>query len=565
MTRPPIPRIASRTALALAAFATAALPALAQTPRPTAPRPAITPATIDRAAALIRPAAMRAHMNFLADDLLEGRGTATRGYDIAAKYVAAQFELLGLAPGGSDSSWFQPVPFIRTDEVESECRLSFVRGGEEKALVYGEDYLMSGDPLRERSTIEGDAVFVGFGVSAPEKNYDDYAGIDARGKIVVMLSGAPPSFEHTHRAFYSWGHTKQQNAAAHGAIGILTVRKPDDEARSPWARSVRQSKLPGYRWTDAGGAPNDVFAQLETAATLNRPAAEELFRGAEKSLEQVFEAAPRGQPMSFALPVRIKSRRVTAHSRASSPNVVGMLRGSDPKLRDEYVVLTSHLDHLGISAPVDGDSINNGFYDNASGIAALIESARAMKALPVAPRRSVIFLAVTGEEKGLQGAGYFARNPTVPLGTVVANINMDMFLGLSPMKNVILFGAEHTTMGPLAERIAKRMGIGVAADPVPAEVIFVRSDQFPFVRQGIPALYPDIGLGINDDEAGMDDRWMKTIYHSPQDQPGQPVHWDSMARFARFVFATGAEVANGAKAPAWNPNDFFGSRFAKGD
>jgi hypothetical protein len=539
---------------------------LAQTRRPAATPAATSIAAIDRAAATIRPAAMRAHMTFLADDLLEGRGTATRGYDIAARYVASHFEQAGLLPGGTDSTWYQPVPLLQSRIVESECRVTLVRGGESKALAYETDYLMSADPLRERSTIEGEAVFVGYGVTAPEQGYDDYAGVDARGKIVVMLSGAPPKFAHTQRAFHSWGHTKSQNAAAHGAIGIVTVRKPDDEARSPWARSVRQNRLPGYRWTDAEGAPNDVFPQLETAITLARPVAEWLFQGAEKSLEQVFADADKGQPMSFALPVRIQSRRASAHARTSSPNVAGLLRGSDPKLRDEYVVLTAHLDHLGISTPVDGDSINNGYYDNGSGIAALIEIARAMKAMGAAPRRSVIFLAVTAEEKGLQGADYFARNPTVPRGAVVANVNMDMFLGLSPLRNVILFGGEHTTMGPLAERIAKRMGIGVVPDPVPAEVIFVRSDQFPFVRQGIPAIYPDIGLGINEAAGeGHDDRWMKEIYHGPQDEIGQTVHWDSMARFARFVFAIGAEVANGAKAPAWNAGDYFGTRFARGD
>ncbi len=539
---------------------------LAQTKRPAAAPAAASAATIDRAAATIRPAAMRAHMTFLADDLLEGRGTATRGYDIAARYVASEFEQAGLLPGGTDSTWYQPVPLIESRVIPSECRVSLVRGAEEKVLAYETDDLMSADPLRERSTIEGDAVFVGYGVTAPEKQYDDYAGIDARGKIVVMLSGAPPTFAHTQRAFYAWGHTKQQNAAAHGAIGIVTLRKPDDEARSPWPRSVRQNRLPGFRWTDPAGAPNDVYPQLETAITLARPAAEWLFQGAPKSLEQVFADADRGQPMSFDLPVRVKSRRASVHARTTSPNVAGMLRGSDPKLRDEVVVLTAHLDHLGISTPVDGDSINNGYYDNGSGIAALIEIARAMKALPVAPRRSVIFLAVTAEEKGLQGADYFARNPTVPRGTVVANVNMDMFLGLSPLKNVILFGGEHTTMGPLAERIAKRMGIGVVPDPIPAEVIFVRSDQFPVVRQGIPAIYPDIGLGINEAAGeGHDDRWMKEIYHGPQDEIGQVVHWDSMARFARFVFAIAAEVANGAKAPSWNPNDFFGTRFARVD
>jgi Zn-dependent M28 family amino/carboxypeptidase len=256
----------------------------------------------------------------------------------------------------------------------------------------------------------------------------------------------------------------------------------------------------------------------------------------------------------------------TRHQRVTSPNVIGMLEGSDPRLQGEYVVYTAHLDHLGISAPVKGDSIHNGAYDNATGTGALIEVAKALAALPQRPRRSILFVAVTGEEKGLQGSDYFVQQPTIPASAIVANINMDMFLMLEEMPGVIVFGGEHSSLGPVAERAARAVGLAPTPDPSPEEVVFIRSDQFSFVRGGVPAVFPVLagaGRVAPGDSLSPLARWRRTIYHSPQDEMGQPMHFESGAKFIRMQFVLGHEVANAASRPSWNRGDFFGDTFAK--
>jgi Zn-dependent M28 family amino/carboxypeptidase len=281
----------------------------------------------------------------------------------------------------------------------------------------------------------------------------------------------------------------------------------------------------------------------------------------------VFEAATAGRAQGFDLPARMRAWSRTMHGRVESPNVVGLLRGSDPGLRDEVVVLTAHLDHLGIGVPMKGDSIHNGAYDNATGCGALIEIARAMAALPDRPRRSFLFVAVSGEEKGLQGSDYFARFPTVPAERIVADINMDMFLMLEPMPDVVVFGGEHSSLGEVAARAARSVGLRTVPDPAPEEVVFIRSDQFNFVRQGIPAVFPVLS-GANTvapgDSLSPVQRWRRTIYHTPLDDMTQTMDMESGARFMRMQFLLALEVANATARPTWNRGDFFGDTFAKG-
>jgi len=527
---------------------------------------ALTPA-LHRALAGIRGEALRAHMRFLADDRLEGRGTGTRGYDIAAAYVATQFEVAGLEPGGVGGTWFQPVPFRRMQGVPDDGAMALLRGGREQRLVRDTDYLLGNDPLHERASMTAPLAFAGFGVTAPELGYDDYAHVDVRGKVAVLLSGGPPTFPSEQRAYYSSNLIKTRNTVARGAVGIVTVRTPVDEARAPWARAVNQSRLPGMRWLDSGGLPNESYPQLELTATLSRSGANALFADAPLPLARVFADAEAGRPQGFDLPARVRASSRTRHSPVESPNVLGLLRGSDAGLRDEVVVITAHLDHLGIGVPVNGDSIHNGAYDNATGCGSLIELARAFAALPERPRRSLLFVAVTGEEKGLQGSDYFARFPTVAREGIVANINMDMFLMLEPMPEVVVFGGEHSSLGPIAARAARAVGLSPVPDPAPEEVVFVRSDQFPFVRQGIPAVYPVLSGASRvapGDSLSPTQRWRRTIYHTPQDDMSQPMDMESGAKFMRMQFLIGLEVANTTARPAWNPGDYFGDTFAKG-
>ena len=525
-----------------------------------APKSQSLPAPVMAAGRAIDPVKIEAHVRFLADDKLEGRGTGTRGYDMAAQYVAQQMQSLGLEPGGV-GGYLQPVPFRRADLQRAACAFELRRAGESLPLEVGRDVLLSPDYLRTKWTTEAALVFAGYGVSAPELGYDDYAGLDVRGKVLVTLRGAPPRFPNNERAYYSNGIVKDQLAAAHGAIGVLQIQKPDDEARAPWERNMRQSKLPGFRWVDDGGAPTNTQAAIELAGSLSHATEERVFEGAPKTYAQAVVDAESSRVQSFPLAWSVKALRVTQHTPAMSPNVIGVLRGSDPRLRNECVVISAHLDHLGISEPVQGDSINNGAYDNASGTAMMLEVARAFSSLKLRPRRSLVFLNVTGEEKGLQGSDYFARHAAPDSMDVVADVNLDMVLLLRPLTKLVAIGGEHSSLGPVVDRAAALAGLGVVPDPLPAEVVFVRSDQFSFVKQGVPAVFP---VSANDGSAeGTAEvaRWRTDHYHSPNDDMAQPFDWPSGAKFTSMAFWAAWMVADTPQAPRWNPGDFFGSRF----
>ena len=512
----------------------------------------------------ISPDALRGHVRFLSDDLLEGRGTATRGHEIAAKYVADEFEAMGLKPGGDQGTFFQRVPFLQAIFQPAQSSVVITGNDSAQTLRHEDDYLTSGDYLRTDTTAEGPVVFVGFGVVAPELNHDDYKGVDVKNKIVAIFSGAPAKWESTQRAYYSSTYLKAQAAAQHGAVGVISIRDPEVEKRAAWPRMIRQNRLPALRTLAQEGKPLDTYPQLRGSVIVSLPKGRELFKAANRDLDQVYKDAEADNGKSFELPFTAKLHLVTEHKETSSPNVVAVLPGSDPKLKDEYIVLSAHLDHLGIGTPVKGDSIYNGAFDNASGSAALMEIARAFSKLPKAPKRSLIFLNDTGEEKGLQGAYYFAFNPTVPLEKIVANINMDELNSFFPLKDVVGFGAEHTSMKQDLDAAAKIVGYQVSPDPFPEETIFIRSDQFPFVRRGIPAIFVTPGLTSSDpkiDGKAIFEDWLKNRYHSPQDDMSQPFDWKEGARLATLDFLIAQRVANAPQRPRWNKGDFFGEKF----
>jgi hypothetical protein len=540
------------------------MPTGAATPAASAPTAkagtAALPAAVMTAGQAIDPARLEAHVRVLADDKMEGRGTGTRGYDRAAQYVAEQMQAIGLRPGGV-GGYLQPVPFIRGELRASACSFALVKPNETLVLDVGKDVLLSPDFLRTKWTTEAPLVFAGYGVAAPELGYDDFAGLDVRGKVLVTFRGAPPRFPNNERAYYSNGVVKDQIAAARGAIGVLTVTKPDDEARAPWERNMRQSKLPGFRWADAGGAPSNTQAAIELSGSFSPSAEKRVFDGSPKTYAQTVADAESSRVQSFPLAWSVKAVRVTDQARTSSPNVVGLLAGSDPKLRRECIVISAHLDHLGISEPVNGDSVNNGAYDNASGTAMMLEVARAFASLKTPPRRSMVFLSVTGEEKGLQGSDYFARNDPPDSLDVVGDVNLDMVLLLRPLTKVVAIGGEHTTLGPILDRAAKLAGLELIPDPIPAEVVFVRSDQFSFVKQGVPAVFPVSGNDGSADGTSEVGHWRVEHYHSPNDDMSQPFDWPSGARFTSMAFWAAWMAADAKDAPRWNPGDFFGGRF----
>ncbi len=512
----------------------------------------------------VRPEAIEAHMAYLAHDLLEGRETGTRGYELAARYVATQFQVLGLEPAGEEG-YLQWIDFRRTDQVEEGCRAELHGDGRHEALVYARDYLMSGDPMREQAELEAPLVFVGYGVSAPEAGYDDYAGIDVSGKIVVVLRGAPPTFDHNQRAYYSSKLVKNETAVAHGAVGMFSFRKPREAAKRPWERSVINSKISSMRWMNNAGEVHGVFPELRMGLVLSPEGVERLFTASPVPLEEAMEAMESGEPRSFEFGWTGSFTMESRHAEVRSPNVAGLLRGSDPTLRHEVVVFSGHLDHLGVGEPVDGDRIYNGAYDNASGIAVLLEAARVLTGMEERPRRSILFLAVAGEEKGLLGSEYFCTHPTVPMKDVVGNVNLDMFLMLGPLEDVIAFGAEHSSFQGIVERAASRVGVATSPDPMPEEVIFVRSDQFSFVRKGVPAVFLVAGGRGAVPSGGVDATgWMRDVYHTQRDDMTQHFDWEAARRFTQINLLIGLDVANADERPRWNAGDFFGDRFAPG-
>jgi Peptidase family M28/PA domain len=520
----------------------------------------------DEVLTTIRPEAIRAAMRFLADDLLEGRGTGTRGHEIAAKFMASEFEAMGLEPAGDNGTYFQRVPLRSIQPDEEHTTLSIVRGRLEQPLIFGKDFVPVGDVGRQNTSAEAPVVYVGFGVTAPEQGYDDYAGLEVKGKIVAYLYGAPARFESTMRAHYSSSTAKAANAAAHGALGTILLDSPDLERLYPFKERVGDLAFPQMRWLNSGRQPNDYFPELRAAAILSMDATAKMFEGSGKSPEEIYRAAKEGRTFSRALPLDAKIKTVSKFQEIHSPNVMGRLRGSDSRLRDEHVVYTAHLDHLGIGEPVNGDKIYNGALDNASGSACLLEIARAYSQMRKHPRRSILFLSVTAEEEGLLGSDYFAHYPPMSKDSLVADINMDGAALLWPIEDIVARGAEHSSLGVAVQEAAARLKIDVSPDPSPEQVLFIRSDQHSFVKQGIPSLFLSPGLRSSNPKikpAEIRMTWIATRYHKPQDDMDQPLDFDSGAKYARYSFLVGYVLAQQDKKPEWNPGDFFDDHYGK--
>jgi hypothetical protein len=518
----------------------------------------------DEAISTIRPEAIRADMRFLSDDALEGRGTGSRGYDIAAKFVATQFESLGLQPAGDNGSYFQSVPLRLAKPDQTNTTLVLSRSGKDETLAFRKDYISRGNPVLPETSVEAQIVFVGDGVTAPDQNYDDYQGIVAKGKIVALMAEAP-NFESSLKAHYSSGEVKLRNAVAHGAVGVIVLDDPVLEHLYSFSEQVRDLSFPELRWLDKQQRPNDYFPELKGNAFLSLEATKKFFAGSTHSAEEVFTAMKAGKTMSFVMPITAKIHNVTGLHDVRGRNIMAKLEGSDAALKNEYVVYSAHLDHLGIGEPVKGDSIYNGALDNASGSAILLEVARAFSGMKTRPRRSILFLSVTGEEAGLLGSDYFAHYPTVNKNSIVANVNMDEDLMLWPLHDIVAFGAEHSSLDAVVKKAATRMNLSESPDPMPEEVVFIRSDQYSFVKQGVPAIFPVAGFKSDDPKikpADIFKNWEQTRYHQPQDDMDQPgLDFDAAAKYARFVFLCGFLITEDSHRPTWNKGDFFGEHY----
>jgi Zn-dependent M28 family amino/carboxypeptidase len=525
--------------------------------------PARTPASATDSAPAQR---IEADVRYLADDKLEGRDTGTRGYDLAAKYVAHRYAELGLKPGAEDGSYFQSVPLLKALRQKQGAQLVVERGGTRQSLAFRDEFLPGLNYNAPSHELTAPAVFVGQGVHAPDLGQDDFAGVDVRGKIAVLFPGAPARFDNDRRAFYSSGTQKLQALAERGAVGAVFVNTPEYEERGPWQKAAAKWNMPGMRLRAADGTGIDTFPQLKATASVSAAAAGRLFAGSAHSVDALFKANAAGLLKPFDLPGTLTLAGSTLVESAESRNVVGRLDGSDAVLGREFIAYTAHLDHIGVGAAVNGDSIYNGAMDNALGVSIMLEAARQLNIATTKPKRSLLFIALTGEEKGLLGAEWFATHPTVPKADLVANINMDMPVLLAPTRDVVPIGLEHSTLKTSLETAAKEIGVGLSADPFPEEVVFVRSDQYAFVRAGVPAVYLDGGIepaaagGASPKDAM--DRFLRNCYHQPCDDASQPIQYQDAARLAQLNARIGTLVGNAQERPRWNKGDFFGDRFA---
>jgi len=513
----------------------------------------------------VRPDYIKASMTFLADDLLEGRQPGTRGFEIAAKYVESEFIGLGLVPG-ANGGYVQKVPLKKgvTDTKASSFALHINEKTE--SWDYAEHFLVN--PYLPSSLVEVNAplVFVGFGVSAPELGYNDYEKFDVKGKIVVYFNGAPSTFPSTQRAYYS-SAVKLQEAVARGAVGVVTLTLPRAQ-RTSWEASVRRLAQGTFKWVDKNHTPVNAYPELKASVNINPLYTEKLFSNSGKNLQRVYENAQAGKPQAFALKAEASIKVVTKESYIESSNLVGYIPGSDSVLKEEYITYVAHVDHFGIGAPVKNDSIFNGAHDNASGVSILLAVAQAFRELPVAPKRSILFVVVTAEEYGLLGSDYFATNPTID-GKIVANISFDMPFFFHPLLDIVPYGAQHSTLSKHVDKVANIFNLKISPDPFPEQVVFIRSDHFSFIRKGIPALFIKSGfMTIAEDtvdRSKTDVTWRSTTYHTPQDDMKQDFNFEAAAMHAKLNFLIGYFTANDVEQPAWNKGDFFGKKFGKQD
>lgn len=506
--------------------------------------------------------ALRAHVEFLADDAMLGRDSFAPEYRIAANYVATQLIAAGVQPGGDDGSYFQTIGFQATMPA-APGEMAITRSGKRQPLTFGEDFVGAVNPRAADFRLGGDVVFAGYGAVDPDIGWDDYRGLNVRGRIVAVLAGGPAKLASEKRAHFSSRAAKSQAALARGAKGIVLIDSIADDAGYSVARRAANWQRPSISWIAPDGSPNLEAGDAPSIGTLSRAGAAKLFAGSPVRWAAVDAAERSGAAMPTGrLGASIEASQRSETARMESANVVGVIPGSDPKLAHEQVVLTAHLDHLGVEEMAaddpKADRINNGAIDNAIGIAMLIEVAREFQRSGKAPRRTIVFTAVTAEEVGLLGSEYYAQHPSVR-GTMVANINLDMPVMTYPFRDIIAYGAERSSIGTDLQRILDADGLSLTPDPVPEENYFVRSDHYSFVKAGVPSIYLDAGPAGPGKAAT--DEFMSTHYHQVSDQTDLPINWTAARRFMRLHYALARDIADADARPRWTKGDFFGVLF----
>jgi hypothetical protein len=491
------------------------------------------------------------NVEFLSSDELQGRNVGSPGFEMAAGYVAEQFKRTGLKAAGNDG-YFQKVWFSETSLTSASLKL------ERSNLVA--DVPLPGEALLDFGmysvpAVEAPVVFVGYGLKVPEAGYDDLKGLPLKGAIVAYVTGGPGVIAWNLRAHYDSFEERWKAYKAAGAIGILTIPNPKAKHLS-WAKQTLSWLAPRMTLADA---KLNKFQGLLFSARWNPMSADELMTGTGHTFYEIVDKAERQRDLPrFPMHCKLKAQVSVASHLVKSKNVVALHPGTDPTLKDEYVIVSAHLDHLGVGRPVHGHSIFNGAMDDASGVSSVIEIAKMLK--NVSTRRSVLFLALTGEEKGELGSEYFVQYPTVT-GRIVADINMDMFLPLVPLKWLEVQGLDESTLGFDIRAVAEGAGVKVQADKEPDQYRFIRSDQYSFVKAGVPALAFKFGYQKGGPEEKLFQRWYANRYHAVRDNAEPPVELEAAARFNDILEALLLRVADEEQAPKWSEDSFF-KRFA---
>lgn len=489
------------------------------------------------------------HVRFLADDKLEGRNVGSPGFEMAADYVVRQFERAGLATSS------QPVGFTQTTLNESGSQITLVGDGEIPVKL-GDELLITS--TANVTDMEAPLVFVGYGLDIPEVGYSDLKDPALKGAIAVHVAGGPSKISGELRSHHASAGERAAATKAAGAVGVINIPNPRS-MDIPWTRQMANRLLPRMALADAASAGEPG---LPFSATWNPSQTDSLFRGSGHTLAEILDAADHDRPLPhFALRMKLRVRVQASQLKVASRNIVGVRPGSDRLLKNEYVILSAHLDHLGVGEKVNGDGIFNGAMDDASGVASLIEIARALKTASIRTRRSIVFLAVTGEEKGELGSRYFAEHPTIP-GRIVADINMDMYLPLFPLRYLEVQGLNESTLGDDIRAVSAAAHVEIQADKDPNANRFIRSDQYSFIRKGVPALAFKFGWIPGSPEEKIFRDWYRDRYHAVGDDANQPVDMAAAAQFNSILTALLERVADSTQPPQWKPDSFF-RRFAQ--
>jgi Zn-dependent M28 family amino/carboxypeptidase len=541
-----------RKFLALSLIPAFALPAVPQQ------LPPQTPASTHK---LARPAISQSHFDgkswwdyvkFLADDRLEGRETGSEGLRQAESYVVEQLRKSGLEPAGADG-FYQPVQFESRQIVEKDSSAALIHDGKPEPLTLGDDVIFS-TRTGLAPDVQAPLVFVGYGLQIPENKIDDFAGLDLHGKIAVYITGSPADVPAALSAHYGSILERWKPLREAGAEGVISIPNPAS-IDVPWSRVTANRTAPSMHLV---GSEFDDTPGLQLALTVNPASADKFLAGSGHTFAELAGLAKDRKPLpQFPLAVSIHTVAKVQTKTLESANVIARLPGTDPKLSAQSVILSAHIDHLGIGAPINGDSIYNGAMDNAAGCAVLLDVAASLKKSGVKLRRSVIFAFVTGEEKGLQGSRFFATHPTVDKNSIVADINIDMFLPIVPLKRLTVYGLTESDLGDAVTKVAEARGITIQPDQEPLRNVFVRSDQYSFIRQGIPSITMKVGVAPGSPEAQKMKDWLTNRYHVPSDDINQPVDLSAAAGYEEIMRGLLIEVATNPNRPQWKPDSFF--------